>query len=438
VRGWLPHSTCRPAASITLRQAGTHLTTGPFGTVLAASEYVAGGIPLVNPTHIANGRVRPELSVAVDDATASRLARHRLEVGDIVVGRHGDVGRSALISEVEAGWLCGSGSIAIRLQKHILAPRFVQWALTSRVCRDQLLAASKGATMDTINEPVLLGLGVPLWPVSTQEAIADFLDIETARIDGLITKKRRLIDLLEERKAATMLAAAGGRLTHAGPFERSSLAWLNERPTHWREVLIRLVAKTGSGHTPSRERPEWWEDASIPWITTGEVAQVRSDQREEIVETREKISEVGLANSAAALHPRGTVVLCRTASAGFSGIMGVDMATSQDFATWTCGSQLRPRYLLLCLRAMRPDLIGRLATGSTHKTIYMPDIHALQIPLPSLEEQDLAVEAAWRGLDPLFTAMDRSRQQLDLLQEHRQALITAAVTGELDVPRVAA
>ncbi len=247
-----------------------------------------------------------------------------------------------------------------------------------------------------------------------------------------------MIDVLEERKAATMLAAAGGQLTHAGPFERSSLAWLNERPAHWREVLVRLAAKTGSGHTPSRARPEWWENCTIPWITTGEVAQVRSDEREEIVDTREKISEIGLANSAAVLHPHGTVVLCRTASAGYSGIMGADMATSQDFATWTCGSQLRPRYLLLCLRAMRPDLLGRLATGSTHKTIYMPDIHALRIPLPTLDEQDRAVDAAWRGLDPLFTAMARLSEQIALLQEHRQALITAAVTGELEVPAVTA
>src|SRR5690606_4985062 len=148
------------------------------------------------------------------------------------------------------------------------------------------------------------------------------------RIDALITKKRRMIELLEARKASTMLAAAGGALTHSGPFEQSSLAWLDKRPSHWREVLVRLVARTGSGHTPSRDRPEWWENCTIPWVTTGEVAQLRSDEQEFIYETREMISELGLANSAAVLHPKGTVVLCRTASAGYSGIMGTDMATS--------------------------------------------------------------------------------------------------------------
>ncbi len=167
-------------------------------------------------------------------------------------------------------------------------PRFLNYLLRSPAYSAELRRLSRGVRPNQIeiDNEWLRVLPVCLPSLDGQQAIADFLDTETARIDALITKKRRMIALLEERKAGVMLAAAGGRLTHPGPFEQSSLAWLNERPTHWREVLIRLVAKTGSGHTPSRERPEWWEDASIPWITTGEVAQVRSDQREEIVERK--------------------------------------------------------------------------------------------------------------------------------------------------------
>ena len=85
-----------------------------------------------------------------------------------------------------------------------------------------------------------------------------------------------------------------------------------------------------------------------------------------------------MANSSAELHPKGSVVLCRTASAGYSAVMGKDMATSQDFVAWRCGPQLDPFYLLWCLRAMRSDLLGRLAMGSTHKTIYVPDLQALE------------------------------------------------------------
>ncbi|MFD7212752.1 restriction endonuclease subunit S [Streptomyces cyaneofuscatus] len=160
--------------------------------------------------------------------------------------------------------------------------------------------------------------------------------------------------------------------------------WLKD--SQWPTVPIRLVARLGSGHTPSRNKPEYWKNSTKPWITLADVWQLRSGRKNFITETKEKISPLGLANSSAVLHPAGTVILSRTASVGFSAIMGHEMATSQDFATWTCGSLLEPRYLLHVLRGMAPDL-KRVATGSTHKTIYMPDIEQLRVPLPHVEEQ---------------------------------------------------
>jgi type I restriction enzyme S subunit len=247
-----------------------------------------------------------------------------------------------------------------------------------------------------------------------------------------------MIELLNERWQSTMAAGVNGELLGLPQASPTGIPWLPTMPLDWRRAKLNLIARLGSGHTPSRQHPEWWEDATIPWITTGEVSQVRDDRREYLTQTREKISDIGLANSAAELHPADTVVLCRTASAGYSAIMGTDMATSQDFATWTCGPLLRPRFLLLCLRVMRQDLLGRLAMGSTHKTIYMPDIESIVVPLPSVELQDAVVEAVYSRLPAIDASIDRLTQQIDLLVEHRQALITAAVTGEINVPGAAA
>jgi type I restriction enzyme S subunit len=247
-----------------------------------------------------------------------------------------------------------------------------------------------------------------------------------------------MIGLLDERWQSTMAAGVSGELLGLPQLSPTGIPWLPTMPADWRRAKLNLVARLGSGHTPSRQHPEWWEDATIPWITTGEVSQVRDDRREYLWETRERVSEIGLAHSAAELHPADTVVLCRTASAGYSAIMGTAMATSQDFATWTCGPLLRPRLLLLCLRVMRQDLLGRLAMGSTHKTIYMPDIESIVVPLPSAEVQDAVVEAAYSRLNAIDASIDRLTRQIDLLVEHRQALITAAVTGEICVPGTAA
>jgi type I restriction enzyme, S subunit len=143
-------------------------------------------------------------------------------------------------------------------------------------------------------------------------------------------------------------------------------------------------------------------------MTLADVWQLRDSTIDVVHDTAEKISRLGLANSAAVKHRAGTVILSRTASVGFSAILGSDMATSQDFATWTCGQELNPRYLLQALRAMAPDL-RRLVAGSTHKTIYMPDIEQLRIPLPPIADQCAIAEF----LDGEVAYIDRIRRARD-------------------------
>lgn len=362
-------------------------------------------------------------------------ALHSYHEGEIIVVRSGAyTGDSALITSEWAG--CAPG-YDLRVTPFGADPRFLAYLFLSVFGKDQIDLARERAAQPHLNAEDLSELRLWVPPLRLQRAIADYLDVETARIDALVEKKRRMVELIEERRMSVMTDGVRGQLTSTR-VESSGLRWLRTRGMGWREAKLTLVARLGTGHTPSREHPEWWLDCNIPWITTGEVTQMRSDRIEFITETREYISTLGIENSSAELHPSGTVVLCRTASAGYSAIMGTDMATSQDFATWTCGPLLRPRFLLLCLRAMRQDLLGRLAMGSTHKTIYMPDIEGLRIPLPDVTEQDAIVELVWNKLRDLDRASDLLAQQVGLLVEHRQTIITAAVTGALDIPGVAA
>ncbi len=327
--------------------------------------------------------------------------------------------------------------IAIRGRQGVES-RWLEYLVLSRATVEWAIATSEGVKMPRTSWEKLGEFMIDKLPSpKEQAAIADFLDAETGRIDELVSKRQRLLELLSLRRTSVTMAGVSGAYT-ANSGKPSRVPWLTTQPPQWRTAKLSLVASLGSGHTPSRSHPEWWTDCSIPWITTGEVAEMRSDREEYVSETREMISELGIANSSAAVHPAGTVVLCRTASAGYSAIMAVDMATSQDFATWTCGPLLRPRFLLLCLRAMRQDLLGRLAMGSTHQTIYMPDIESLRVPLPDLDEQDEVVEEVWRHLRKINRLEDVLRSQVSLLTERRQALITAAVTGQMEIPGVAA
>lgn len=312
-------------------------------------------------------------------------------------------------------------------------PRYMHYLLLSRPYLAELTRISKfmPPSQFDISWDVLRMLPVLRPPADEQRRIANFLEAESRRIDSLAAAQHKVRAVLLERRAANVFeATTGGAVPQR---KQSMLPWVGSLPATWQSVKLGHFARMGSGHTPSRSRREWWENCTIPWVTTGEVSQVRDDRREVLTETRERVSEIGLANSAAEIHPKGTVVLCRTASAGYSAVIGEDMATSQDFVTWTCGPQLDSFYLLWCLRAMRRDLLGRLSMGSTHKTIYVPDLQMLRIPLPPLAEQRQIVESIREtnaAVDGVIDAIDR---QLALLVDRRQALITAAVTGQIDV-----
>jgi hypothetical protein len=202
-------------------------------------------------------------------------------------------------------------------------------------------------------------------------------------------------------------------------------------------VLVKLVAKPGTGHTPSRNKPEYWIEGTcrLPWFGLADVWQLRDDVADLAYETAERVSEAGLAGSAAVRHPAGTVFLSRTASVGFVGQMAVDMAVTQDFMTWTCGPLILPEYLLHALRASRPEIM-QMVQGSTHKTIYMSDLMNLKVPLPPVDVQRRIVDE----LQPRIEARRRVRPEgeslSDALTAYRDSLIHEAVTGKLDVAKV--
>ncbi len=360
----------------------------------------------------------------------------RFEDGDVLIPKIAPTfshGRVIAVRDLPGG--VGTGTTEL----HVLRPRpgvLAAWlryvALSARFLREGESTYYGVAGQKRISTEWLKNFCIFLPSFDQQRCLVQYLDIGCARIDELIAEQQRLMSLLLQRRRVSVLDAVTGGSVR-GPRD-SGLPWASSIPADWPVRRLTRVAELGSGHTPSRSRPELWEDCTIPWITTGEVAQIRSDLAEVLTETRERISELGIAESSATLRPADTVVLCRTAaSAGFSALMGTEMATSQDFATWTCGPLLEPYFLLYCLRAMRPDLMGRLAMGSTHKTIYMPEIRSIEIPLPPVDEQRRIVATLRSTLTSIDEMRGEMQRQIDLLQEHKQALITAVVTGDRPV-----
>lgn len=202
--------------------------------------------------------------------------------------------------------------------------------------------------------------------------------------------------------------------------------------SRWPLVNIRRFAEMKTGHTPSRSVPEYWSDTTIPWFTLADVWQLRDGKQTFLGETANRISELGLANSAAELLPQGTVVLSRTASVGLSGIMPRPMATSQDFWNWVCGPQLLPRFLNYQFKAMAPTFAA-LSMGSTHRTIYQKDAASLQITVPPIDEQRAIADYLDRETAKIDTLIVKQEKLISTLQERRTSSVTSAVSGSGNV-----
>jgi type I restriction enzyme S subunit len=134
---------------------GGTIQTGPFGSQLHASDYVASGIPVVMPKDIQGRRVDAATTARIRPEDVDRLERHKLKPGDIVFSRRGDVERHALISEREAGWLCGTGCLLVRPGPSFLSTSFLSMTLDAGRARQWLVQHAVGATMPNLNTSIL-------------------------------------------------------------------------------------------------------------------------------------------------------------------------------------------------------------------------------------------------------------------------------------------
>ncbi len=199
-----------------IRAIAESLQTGPFGSQLHSHEYVSGGIPVINPSHMKDGRIVPDWDSAVDDTTWQRLSQHELHEGDIVFARRGEMGRCALVTETEEGWLCGTGSLRMRPIGGVVDSYYLNRVLSTKGVGDWLLLESVGTTMDNLNTTILANVPVPAPPLSEQRAIAAYLDREMAKLDALMAKVREGIEKLREHRAALIGAAVTGQIDVRG------------------------------------------------------------------------------------------------------------------------------------------------------------------------------------------------------------------------------
>jgi len=233
----------------------------------------------------------------------------------------------------------------------------------------------KGGAIPHFDFKQLKEVDVLLPPLIEQQKIAEVLGV----VDDEIEKIKEVIKATEKLKKGLMQKLFTRGIGHT-KFKETKIG---EIPESWDTPLLDTVAKRGSGHTPSKKIEEYY-NGGIKWISLADSNRL---DKGEISETKIEISQKGIENSSATLHPQGTVLMSRDAGIGKSAVMAEDMAVSQHFITWMCGDNLNNWYLYYLLQSKKSEF-ERIAMGSTIKTIGVGYFQKLKIPLPSFSEQE--------------------------------------------------
>ena len=205
-------------AAVRFSDALTELQTGPFGSSLHQNDYEMGGTPVINPASMRNGKIVPVEKMAVGENTLERLATFKLRAGDIVMGRRGEMGRCAVVTEQEDGWLCGTGSLILRLSR-CLYPEYLAMLIGSPYVREYLGGSAVGTTMQNLNQSILLKMTIGLPPLAEQRRIVAKVDELMAvcdRLEASLARGEETRGRLVEAVLLGVLEIEGDRLESLG------------------------------------------------------------------------------------------------------------------------------------------------------------------------------------------------------------------------------
>ncbi|MBK1692393.1 restriction endonuclease subunit S [Ectothiorhodospira mobilis] len=381
-------------------------------------------------------KISPDMPFMQGSATESEIERFGLKKGQVLLTKDSesweDIAVPAYVAETIPEVVCGYHLAVIEPDSDEVDGRFLSWLAQSPVLNDQFKLAAKGVTRFGLSQYALKNAVVELPPLEYQLKVATFLDRKTAEIDTLIAKKRRLLDLLAEKRTALITRAVTKGLDPDAPMKDSGIEWLGEIPAHWETgIPINYLVKMSGGMTPSTSNPMYW-DGDIPWVSPKDM------KRPELFDSQDHVTELALSETGLSLvEPGSVLIVVRGMILAHSfpvAINRVPVVLNQDMKALKVGPRLSSEYFVFLLRAIA-DVMLSLVETSAHgtKTLRTDRWKELVIALPSVDEQKAIVELVKKMVADLNSLEETTSRTIEKLEEYRSALITNAVTGQIQV-----
>ena len=358
---------------------------------------------------------------------APSRARRIVKDGDVIVSTvRTYLEAIAPIDNPPENLIVSTGFAVIRPNKN-LYKGYAAYCLRAKGFIKEVVARSVGVSYPAINSSDLVNIAVPSIAYSEQTKIANFLDHETAKIDSLIEKQQQLIELLKEKRQAVISHAVTKGLNPNVSMKDSGVEGLGQVPEHWIVKSYRHASRIYRGkfgHRP-RNDPAFY-DGEYPFIQTGDVA--RADKY--ITEYSQTLNEKG--KEVSQLFPKGTLMMAIAANIGDTAILGFEAYAPDSVVGFKPHDQIDLEFLKYSFMAALPAL-EQTSTQSTQANLNVERIGAVQGSFPSKGEQKKIVQYLDQLLEHYRVTENKAESTIQLMQERRTALISAAVTGKIDV-----
>lgn len=277
---------------------------------------------------------------------------------------------------------------------------------------------------DTFND-----LTIYLPPLKEQEQIVAFLDDKTAKIDDLLAKTKKKIELLKEKRTALINHCVTKGLNPNAPMKDSGVEWIGEIPSGWIIGKLYQYSEMNSGSTPSRVKPEYWENGTIPWMSSGEI------NKKKIKEIDGRITQLGFTNSSTKILPIGTVMIGLNGQGktkGTVGILEIETSCNQSLCGMIFNNRFIPMYSYYFLHSQYKTLRGLVGEGK-REGISVSFLGRFPICVPQIPEQQQIVNYLDEQTAKIDATISKEQKRIELLKEYRQSLISNVVTGKIKV-----
>lgn len=424
----------------------THWRPAPMKSVLARNDGgawgdddpVDGTIVLRSTEQTADGRWCID-NPATRSLTARERRETRLTAGDLVVTKSSGsalhIGKTSLVNNEVEALSCSFSNFMQRLRlRDGHEPRFFWYAMNSPVAREQFVYLSNSVTgLGNLNATLLGSVELPIPPANEQRAIAAFLDRETAKIDELVAKKERLIELLAEDRSATITRAVTRGLDADATMTKSSHPWIGETPTHWSQVALKKLVDPARPITYGIVQCGPNVPDGVPYIRPVDMSDEAGVDPESLQRTSHEIASTYRRST---VRP-GDLVVSIGPSFGKVMIVPEELEganLTQGTARVAAGRDAAPEFLYWCLRSYTAWAAwDSHCSGATFRSLTLTTLSECALPLPPLNEQCQIAEHLQGATAHLDSVTVVARNVVKRLHDLRTALISAAVTGKIDV-----